>query len=143
MAGMGRVLLAVGRQHPDGSLVDLAMASADGCLRWLPYLSRVGQCCGLAGIGEFFCDLINDDERFLLAAESAADQLMMLGAGRPLVVPRRPWEQTNNMSWSSGSAGVLSFLTRLRDRTRAQLSSARSSWPKFARPSVARSSSRS
>ena len=119
MAGMGRVLLAAGRQLPDSSLVDLAVACADGCLRWLPYLATAGQCCGVAGIGELFCDLIGHDERFLAAAESATTQLQMLRADAPPVPPVRSWGQPNGMSWASGTAGVLGFLTRLRDLTSA------------------------
>lgn len=119
MAGMGRVLLATGRQLSDSSLVDLAVACADGCLRWLPYLATAGQCCGLAGIGELFCDLVDHDERFLAAAESATTQLLVLDADAPPAPPGRSWGQPNSMSWASGTAGVLSFLTRLRDLTAA------------------------
>jgi len=115
MAGTGRVLLAVGRQLSDNSLVDLAVACADGCLQWLPYLATAGQCCGVAGIGELFCDLVDHDERFLAAAESATIQLLILGADAPPVLPVSRWGQTNGISWASGTAGILGFLTRLRD----------------------------
>ncbi|GIF72082.1 hypothetical protein Asi02nite_16000 [Asanoa siamensis] len=115
MAGMGRVLLAAGRQHSDNSLVDLAVACADGCLRWLPYLTKVGQCCGLAGIGELFCDLVDHDERFLAAAESVTVQISITAVGTSLVEQRPHWNRTNDMSWSTGTAGILDFVTRLRD----------------------------
>lgn len=117
MAGMGRVLLAAGRQLGDGSVVDLAVACADGCLRWLPYLTTPGQCCGVAGIGELLCDLVPHDDRFLGAAESATTQLLLLGADAPPTPPARNLGRPGSMSWASGAAGVLGFLTRLRDLT--------------------------
>lgn len=117
MAGMGRVVLAAGRQLGDSSLVDLAVACADGCLRWLPQLVTAGQCCGVAGIGELFCDLIPHDDRFLAAAESATTQLLILNADAPPAPPDRNQVQPGSASWASGAAGVLDFLTRLRDLT--------------------------
>ncbi|WP_280101511.1 lanthionine synthetase LanC family protein [Stackebrandtia nassauensis] len=117
MAGMGRVVLAAGRQLGDSSLVDLAVECADGCLRWLPQLATAGQCCGVAGIGELFCDLVSHDDRFLAAAESAATQLLILNADAPPAPPGRNQVQPGSTSWASGAAGVLDFLTRLRDLT--------------------------
>ncbi|MFI6504913.1 lanthionine synthetase LanC family protein [Nonomuraea typhae] len=112
LAGMGRVLLAASPQLPGSSLTEPAVTCADGCLRWLPYLSTAGQCCGVAGIGEFFCDLAGHDDRFLAAAESAATQLLLLGADAP---PDPRVRRSHGMSWAAGTAGVLAFLTRLRD----------------------------
>ncbi|MFI6908375.1 lanthionine synthetase LanC family protein [Nonomuraea sp. NPDC050394] len=119
MAGMGRVLLAAGRHLHDAALIDTAVACADGCLRWLPYLATPGQCCGVAGIGELFCDLADHEERFLAAAESAATQLLVLGADTPPAVPVGSWSRPNGLSWASGAGGVLGFLTHLRDLTPA------------------------
>ena len=115
MAGMGRVLLAAGRDLQDDSLVDLAVTCADGCLRWLPQIATAGQCCGVAGIGELFCDLIPHDDRFLAAAESATTQLLLLHADAPPTPPARNHVQPGSMSWANGAAGVLGFLTRFRD----------------------------
>jgi hypothetical protein len=117
MAGMGRVMLAAGRQLGDSSLIDLAVACADGCVRWLPYLTTPGQCCGVAGIGELLCDLVPHDDRFLGAAESAATQMLLLRADAPPTPPARNLGRPGTMSWASGAAGVLGFLTRLRDLT--------------------------
>ncbi|GAB3428264.1 class III lanthionine synthetase LanKC N-terminal domain-containing protein [Flindersiella endophytica] len=121
MSGMGRVLLAAGRQLGDGSVVDLAVACADGCLRWLPQIATAGQCCGVAGIGELFCDLSSHDDRFLAAAESATTQLLLLHADTPPTPPTRNHVQPGSMSWASGAAGVLSFLTRFRDLTSSDI----------------------
>ncbi|HEU5474704.1 MAG TPA: lanthionine synthetase LanC family protein [Actinophytocola sp.] len=117
MAGMGRVMLAAGRQLGDRSLIDLAVACGDGCLRWLPYLTTPGQCCGVAGIGELFCDLVPHDDRFLAAAESATTQMLLLHADAPPTPPARNLGRPGSMSWASGAAGVLAFLTRFRDLT--------------------------
>jgi serine/threonine protein kinase len=117
MAGMGRVLLAAGRQLGDRSLVDLAVACADGCLRWLPQIATAGQCCGVAGMGELFCDLVSHDDRFLAAAESATTQLLLLHADAPPTPPARTHVQPGSMSWANGAAGVLGFLTRFRELT--------------------------
>lgn len=117
MAGLGRVVLAAGRQLGDSALVDLAVACADGCLQWLPHIATAGQCCGVAGIGELFCDLVTYDDRFLRAAESAVTQLLLLRADASPAVPAGSRVQPGGMSWASGAAGVLGFLTRLRDLT--------------------------
>ena len=117
LAGMGRSLLAVGRQLHDDALIDLAVACADGCLRWLPQIVTPGQCCGVAGIGELFCDLIPYDDRFRGAAESAVTQLLVLRADSFTGAVTRNRLEPGGMSWAGGMAGVLGFLTRLRDHT--------------------------
>ncbi|MGH8878002.1 MAG: hypothetical protein ACRD0P_11765, partial [Stackebrandtia sp.] len=76
-----------------------------------------GQCCGVAGIGELFCDLIPHDDRFLAAAESATTQLLILRADAPPAPPAGNHVQPGSTSWATGAAGVLAFLTRLRDLT--------------------------
>lgn len=117
LAGTGRVLLGAGRQLGDAALIELAAACARECRRWLPRLVTAGQCCGVAGIGELFCDLIPHDDRFLAAAESAATQLLVLDADAPPEPPQRKLGRPGGLSWASGAAGVLGFLTRLRDLT--------------------------
>jgi hypothetical protein len=82
-------------------------------------MSPVSQCCGLAGVGELLVDAAaaTGDGRLHRAAEEVAGLILARSGG----TPRRPLFPDNTLAasgpgWATGSAGVLSFLRRLRDR---------------------------
>jgi hypothetical protein len=80
----------------------------------------VTQCCGLAGVGELLVDLgIATGESGYFDQADSMLALMLTRCGGDL---ERPVFPDNTMSgtsalWAVGSAGVLSFLRRLRDRS--------------------------
>lgn len=82
---------------------ELVTAAEDMCVRWIPYLTTVGQCCGLAGVGNMLIDAGR-----LTDAEAVLTQIALGG--------RFKEKPAGQLSWASGAAGLLGFLRRLRDR---------------------------
>ncbi|WP_163513454.1 lanthionine synthetase LanC family protein [Fodinicola acaciae] len=117
LAGIGRTLWLAGHKLADRELVELAVAAGSACADWVPYLANRGQCCGISGVGEFFLDLAEENERFGAAAESAATQLVVRGlADPPANVKVTRLGEQDGVAWSGGISGQLAFLRRLRDR---------------------------
>lgn len=89
------------------------------CGEIAPRLSLVSQCCGLSGVGEAYLDvaLATGDDEFLLGARSIAGLILARSGG----TPHKPLYPDNTLhtsgwTWGTGTAGVLAFLRRLRDR---------------------------
>lgn len=119
MAGVGTVLVEAGARDGDAELLGLGVRCAEACRELALRMSLVSQCCGLSGVGELFVDLAaaTGDDRFLKDAEDVAGLILARSGG----TVRRPLLPDNGLAgsspgWATGSAGVLSFLRRLRDR---------------------------
>lgn len=118
MAGIGAVLIAAGSRDADGELLELGLRCARLCRTFAPRMSLVSQCCGLAGVGELLVDaaVATGDDSFWRDAEDVAGLILARSGG----TARRPLLPDNTLvgsdsAWATGSAGVLSFLRRLRD----------------------------
>ncbi|MEU1072914.1 class IV lanthionine synthetase LanL [Streptomyces sp. NPDC005878] len=118
LAGIGTLLIEAGGHEHDPYLTDLGVRCAWVCRELAPRMSPVSQCCGLAGVGELLIDAAaatGDD-----ALHHAAEEVLALILCRSGGSPRRPLFPDNTLAatgpgWATGSAGVLSFLRRLRD----------------------------
>ncbi len=119
LAGVGTVLLQAGRHYGEPDLVARAAEAATACRALAPRMGQVGQCCGLAGVGELLVDLAGTtgDERHWRAAEEVAG-LILTRAGGPYHRPLLPGPDPSAESpaWAVGTPGVLAFLRRLSRR---------------------------
>ncbi|WP_329171412.1 class IV lanthionine synthetase LanL [Streptomyces sp. NBC_01477] len=118
LAGIGTLLIELGGHEEDPRTADLGVRCAWACRDLAPRMSPVSQCCGLSGVGELLIDAaaLTGDDRLSRAAEDVA-ALILTRSGGTL---RRPLFPDNILAapapgWATGSAGVLSFLRRLRD----------------------------
>jgi hypothetical protein len=119
LAGAGTTFLLAASVYPDGPFLAAAQGAARACRRLAPRLARVSQCCGLAGTGEFLIDLAmatGAEEDWTAAHDVAALVLARSGGS-----PEHPVFPDNSLAgpgagWGTGTAGVLSFFRRLRDR---------------------------
>ncbi|GGP76907.1 class IV lanthionine synthetase LanL [Streptomyces melanogenes] len=118
LAGIGALLIEVGGHEGDPRLTDLGVRCAWACRDLAPRMSPVSQCCGLAGVGELLIDAeaATGDGQLHRAAEDVAGLILSRSGG----TLRRPVFPDNTLAssgpgWATGSAGVLSFLRRLRD----------------------------
>ncbi|MFD0279505.1 class IV lanthionine synthetase LanL [Kitasatospora sp. NPDC127111] len=129
LAGIGAVLVrAADRLGEPGYLV-LARQAARTCAALAPRMPLVTQCCGLSGVGDLLIDVAvasgpeesgspaAGSEEFLDAAETVAAIILSRSGGTP---DRPVFPDTgltrSSATWAGGSAGVLAFLRRLRDR---------------------------
>ncbi|WP_371656519.1 MULTISPECIES: class IV lanthionine synthetase LanL [unclassified Streptomyces] len=118
LAGIGTLLIEAGGHEGDPGLTDLGVRCAWACRDLAPRMSPVSQCCGLAGVGELLIDAeaVTGDGKLHRAAEDVVGLILSRSGG----TPRRPLFPDNTLAasgpgWATGSAGVLSFLRRLRD----------------------------
>ncbi|WP_329237448.1 class IV lanthionine synthetase LanL [Actinoallomurus sp. NBC_01490] len=118
LAGIGAALLRAAHELGEDGHLELTLDAAAACRDLAPRMYALTQCCGLAGIGEFFLDLVQvtGDRTHLSQAHRVAD-LIINRAGGPADAPVFPDTSLHGSSgsWSTGTAGVLSFLRRLRD----------------------------
>jgi lanthionine synthetase-like protein len=119
LAGIGAVLVGTGHERGDRQTVELGVRCARACHALAPRMSLVTQCCGLSGVGELLVDAaaVTGETGLWHAAEEVAALVLARSGG----TPRRPLFPDNTLSasspaWATGSAGVLSFLRRLRAR---------------------------
>ncbi|MET4926547.1 lanthionine synthetase LanC family protein, partial [Streptomyces sp. PSRA5] len=119
LAGIGTLLIEAGAHEGDSRTTDLGVRCAWACRDLAPRMSPVSQCCGLSGVGELLIDAagVTGDDGLLHAAEDVAGLILARSGG----TSRRPVFPDNTLAasgpgWATGSAGVLSFLRRLRDR---------------------------
>lgn len=117
LAGIGQTLLYASTVLDDGDLADLARAAADRCAASVSRLSKPGQCCGIAGVGNYLMNVAATDKtgRYQEAARDVAAHLLLRSAGTP-AHPRYFAPGTaphRSLSWSHGLAGILSFFRRL------------------------------
>ncbi|MFJ8255509.1 class IV lanthionine synthetase LanL [Streptomyces sp. NPDC094466] len=119
LAGIGALLIETGRYEGDPPTTDLGVQCAWACRDLAPRMSPVSQCCGLSGVGELLIDAAaaTGDQRLHRAAEDVAGLIVARSGG----TMRKPLFPDNTLAasgpgWATGSAGVLSFLRRLRDR---------------------------
>ncbi|MCH0539261.1 class IV lanthionine synthetase LanL [Streptomyces sp. MUM 203J] len=117
-AGIGGSLARVeGPEEPD--CVEAARLLAQVSVEIAPRVPLPTQCCGLAGAGEFLLDMagsVPDPRRtYLHQAHRIARHILTRcgGSDRRPVVPG-PSLVEGGTAWATGSAGVLSFLRRLR-----------------------------
>ncbi|MFD9561809.1 class IV lanthionine synthetase LanL [Streptomyces sp. NPDC059994] len=118
LAGIGTLLIEAGGHEGDPRLTDLGVRCAWACRDLAPRMSPVSQCCGLAGVGELLIDAeaVTGDGKLHRAAEDVLGLILSRSGG----TLRRPLFPDNTLAasgpgWATGSAGVLSFLRRLRD----------------------------
>ncbi|MFH8336414.1 class IV lanthionine synthetase LanL [Streptomyces sp. AM6-12] len=119
LAGIGTVLVRAAERLGDPGYLALAQRAARACAALAPGMPLVTQCCGLAGVGELMVDVAeaSGSEEFRDAAETTALLILSRSGGtwsRP-VFPDTGLAQPS-ATWAGGSAGVLAFLRRLRDR---------------------------
>ncbi|WP_433475405.1 class IV lanthionine synthetase LanL [Spirillospora sp. CA-142024] len=123
MSGVATALLHAGLAYDDAYL-NLAARTAHACTLVAPRAWVTSQCCGLAGIGEALIDVAQatGDDAYWRHAEETAE-LMLIRAGGPHDRPIFPGNDLDGQafSWGTGTAGVLSFLRRLNDRTAPRL----------------------
>ncbi|MEU3415866.1 class IV lanthionine synthetase LanL [Streptomyces sp. NPDC006658] len=119
LAGIGTVLVRAAERLDEPGYLDLAQRAARACAALAPRMPLVTQCCGLAGVGDLMVDVAEAtaSEEFRDAAETVA--LLILGRSggtwsRP-VFPDTGLARSS-ATWAGGSAGVLAFFRRLRDR---------------------------
>ncbi|MFD7030911.1 class IV lanthionine synthetase LanL [Streptomyces sp. NPDC059917] len=116
LAGIAAVLVRAAAVLDEPGHLALAERSARTCAALAPRMPLVGQCCGLAGVGELLLDVAHARaaEEFRDAAEKVA-LIILSRSGGPSSRPAFPDTTltTSTATWSTGSAGVLSFLRRL------------------------------
>lgn len=119
LAGVGRTLLHGSTVLCDPALGVLASRSADACMDLLQRMPALGQCCGVAGVGNLLIDLAvsEREERYWSAADRIADHLLLRSAGspeHPVFTEASPGRC--DPAWASGIAGILAFFRRLAGR---------------------------
>ncbi|MCZ0982636.1 hypothetical protein O1L60_37190 [Streptomyces diastatochromogenes] len=119
LAGIGTVLVRAAELLEEPGYLDLAQRAARSCAALAPRMPLVTQCCGLAGVGDLMVDVAeaSASEEFRDAAETVALLILSRSGGtwsRP-VFPDTGLTRSS-ATWAGGSAGVLAFFRRLRDR---------------------------
>ncbi|MFE5796717.1 class IV lanthionine synthetase LanL [Streptomyces sp. NPDC056503] len=119
LAGIGSVHLQAAGDLGDPRHLDLARRAARACAALAPRMPLVTQCCGLAGVGDLLVDVAeaSGSEEFRDGAETVARLVLSRSGGtwsRP-VFPDTGLARPS-ATWAGGSAGVLTFFRRLRDR---------------------------
>ncbi|MEU3859659.1 class IV lanthionine synthetase LanL [Streptomyces sp. NPDC028722] len=119
LAGIGTVLVRAAQRLDEPGYLDLAQRAARACAALAPRMPLVTQCCGLAGVGDLMVDVAeaSASEEFRDAAETVALLILSRSGGtwsRP-VFPDTGLTRSS-ATWAGGSAGVLAFFRRLRDR---------------------------
>ncbi|MFG2821550.1 class IV lanthionine synthetase LanL [Kitasatospora sp. NPDC048365] len=119
LAGIGTVLVRAADRLEEPRYLELARDTARACAGIAPRMPLVTQCCGLAGVGELMVDVATatGDEEFWDAARTVAALALSRSGGtraRP-VFPDADLVRAS-AGWAGGSAGVLAFFRRLRDR---------------------------
>lgn len=119
LAGIGTVLVRAAERLDEPGYLRLAQQSARACAALAPRMPLVTQCCGLAGVGDLMVDVAeaSASEEFRDAAETVALLILSRSGGtwsRP-VFPDAGLARPS-ATWAGGSAGVLAFFRRLRDR---------------------------
>jgi hypothetical protein len=119
LAGIAGALAIAGTEYGREDMLRQAARLTRVCGRLAPRLSLVSQCCGLSGVGEAFIDvaLATGDEEFWLGARRIAGLILARSGGtwqRPLFPDHSM--HASSWQWGTGSAGVLAFLRRLRER---------------------------
>ncbi|MEO6701724.1 MAG: lanthionine synthetase LanC family protein [Jatrophihabitantaceae bacterium] len=121
LAGIALALNEAGVLLAEPDLVRVAVGLTDHCLAWVPRLSTVGQCCGLAGVGSMLIELAPARSRFGAAGHpdgggsEVAGQLLRRSAGPATEPVFQRAGQRPDLSFSTGSAGLLAFFRELRD----------------------------
>ncbi|MFJ9928021.1 class IV lanthionine synthetase LanL [Streptomyces misionensis] len=119
LAGIGTVLVRAAGHLGEPEYLRLAQRAARACAALAPRMPLVTQCCGLAGVGDLMVDVAeaSESEEFWDAAETVALLILSRSGGtwsRP-VFPDTGLARPS-ATWAGGSAGVLAFFRRLRDR---------------------------
>ncbi|NMO35009.1 serine/threonine protein kinase [Streptomyces sp. GMY01] len=119
LAGIGTVLVRAAERLDEPRYLHLAQRAARACAALAPRMPLVTQCCGLAGVGDLMVDVAeaSASEEFRDAAETVALLILSRSGGtwsRP-VFPDAGLARSS-ATWAGGSAGVLAFFRRLRDR---------------------------
>lgn len=115
LTGVARVLAEAGVRGDRPDCVRLAMAAGDALAGWVPRSVNLGQCCGVAGIGDLFLRLavLPGGARFADHAMAAARHLLLRSAGTGPVSFSA--DDKDGVSWAVGLSGLLGFVRRLRD----------------------------
>lgn len=124
MSGITGALAHAAGAYGDDGYLRLAERGARACLTVAPQAWVVSQCCGLAGIGEALIDLamLTGDDGYWRGAEEIAELMLVRAGGEPSrpVFPGNDLDKAGH-TWSTGAAGVLSFLRRLDRRAGSRL----------------------
>ncbi|MFI9158758.1 class IV lanthionine synthetase LanL [Kitasatospora aureofaciens] len=123
LAGVGTVLVRAADRLGEPGYLTLTRQTARTCAALAPRMPLVGQCCGLAGVGDFLVDVAvasgssESAEEFWDAAHAVAAVILTRSGGAPArpVFPDQGLARAG-VTWAGGSAGVLGFLRRLHDR---------------------------
>lgn len=118
LTGIGVVLVRAAPVFGEACL-HAAEQAARASLALVPRMSLAIRCCGLAGLGDFLIDLAlatGSDEYW-----QAAHRLVGFAAARGTGTWAEPnfaasGDLTTSPAWATGSAGILTFLRRLRHR---------------------------
>ncbi|WP_153531040.1 class III lanthionine synthetase LanKC N-terminal domain-containing protein [Actinomadura macrotermitis] len=118
LAGIGTSLLAAWAWLDDDRYLEPAGACGRAALRIAPSMAVLSQCCGMAGVGELLIDLAlaTRSEEYLAGARRVLALMLARCGGEP----DRPVFPDHSLAgaaaqWGVGTAGVLTFLRRLRD----------------------------
>ncbi|MFB9629712.1 class IV lanthionine synthetase LanL [Nonomuraea helvata] len=124
MSGIAGTLARAAHAYGDDRYLQLAERGARACLVVAPQAWVVSQCCGLAGIGEALIDLamVTGDDDYWRHAEKTAERMLVRAGGEPAqpVFPGNDLDKAA-YTWSTGTAGVVSFLRRLDRRSGTRL----------------------
>jgi hypothetical protein len=116
LAGIGSTLARGAYFFGDETFEAAARTAAAACVDISSRVPLVTQCCGLAGVGEFFLDmaLLTGESRY---KDNALETLtfILARAGGTAAAPRFPGSDLRDEAagWGMGIAGVLAFLRRL------------------------------
>lgn len=124
MSGIAGALAHAAHAYGEDHYMELAERGVRGCLAVAPQAWVVSQCCGLAGLGEALIDLamLTGDDGYWRGAEEIAELMLVRAGGEPAqpVFPGNDLDKPA-YTWSTGTAGVLSFLRRLDRRSGTRL----------------------
>ncbi|MDT0344304.1 class III lanthionine synthetase LanKC N-terminal domain-containing protein [Streptomyces litchfieldiae] len=117
LAGAARALQHAGVVLDEPECVRAAAVAGDACVRWIPRMENLSQCCGVCGVGSALLDLADSGggEKYRAAAGRVARHLMVRSHGpddAPELIALTG--QDAPLSFGMGYAGVLAFLYGLR-----------------------------
>ncbi|MFJ3906317.1 class IV lanthionine synthetase LanL [Streptomyces sp. NPDC090025] len=128
LAGIGTVLVRASVLLDEPAHLALAARAARACAAVAPRMPLVTQCCGLAGVGELMVDVALASESASSASAPASEEFWAAAGTVALLILSRSggsWSRPvfpdagltrPSAGWAGGSAGVLGFFRRLRDR---------------------------
>jgi serine/threonine protein kinase len=117
LAGVASALQGCSDALAEPELSRAAVQASQVCVDWIPRLSTVGQCCGLAGVGAMLIGLAPARRAAGLTdgLGLVAGQLLRRSSGPPSSPIFETRFGRDDTSWGYGNAGVLAFFRSMRD----------------------------